>query len=161
MIRNILIGLGLLILGAAFGRWAAPSKVVEKEVIKYQDKIVEKIVYQKDTTEHHHKVTIKLTKVLPDGTRTTETKIYDSDDINIVQNGSTDKIDVKTGETTTEKTTEYTKDQYLLLASQKLNISDKTTSFGLGVNKRFLGPIYLGVFGFADRTIGASIGLSF
>lgn len=161
MIKNILLALGLLIVGAAFGRWAAPSKVVEKEVVKYQDKIVEKIVYKKDTTEQKHKVTVSLVTIKPDGTKTIETKIFDDDNIQITQNKATDTTEVKTGEKDTEKTTTFAKDSYLVLVSQKINLEDKSSSLGVSFNKRFLGPIYLGAFGFTDKTVGASVGLSF
>lgn len=161
MIKNIAIALGLLILGAAFGRWASPTKVVEKEVIKYQDKIVEKVVYKKDTNEHKHKVTVSLVTIKPDGTKTIETKVYDDDNIQITQDSTTNKIDVKTGETTKEKTTDYARDNYSVLASRKFNIDDKSSDWGISFNKRFLGPIYLGAFAFTDKTIGASVGLSF
>jgi hypothetical protein len=161
MFKNILLALGLLIVGAAFGRFTAPSKVVEKEVIKYQDKIVEKVVYVKDTSEKKHQVTTTTVTTKPDGTKVETTVITFDDNTDTTQKNSDNKTDTSETDTTKEKTTTYAKDQYLVSISQKLNISDKNMSFGGSFNKRVLGPIYVGAFGFTDGTIGASIGLSF
>lgn len=147
---------------AAFGRYSAPSKVVEKEKIVYQDRIVEKKVYIHTKVKKNNKVTIRLVTIRPDGTKTIETKIFDRNEIDIVQKGENVKTDDITQTTDKEHITEYKQPDWLISAAYKIDTQNLTSGYawGLTMNRRFLGPIFGGAFGFTDRTFGLSLGLS-
>jgi len=162
--KNKIIAVVVLVaVSAAVGRFTAPSKVVEKEHVVYQDKIVEKKVYVKDKTTKKNTVTIKLTTIHPDGTKTVEVKTYDKDVIELAQNSSDAKDSSNSLDKTTEKTVEYKKTDTILSLGVKTNLTDLTSglSYGLNVQKRMLGPIYMGGFGFTDGSAGATIGIGF
>lgn len=161
MIKQILIGILLLGIGVAFGRYIAPSKVIEKEKIIYKDKIVVKKVLVKDQTIHNNKVTIRLITFKPDGTKTIETKTYDKTLIDIVQKDQTKEINDSSGSSEKDKTIEYKKDEYLVSINVKTPINMLSPNYGVSINKRFIGPIYIGAFGFLDKTVGLSLGLAF
>ncbi len=154
-------GLLIILVAAAIGRFTAPAKVVEKTVVQYKDKIVVKKVFiaAKDTKKNV--VTIRITTVKPDGTRTTETRRYDRSEIELTQRENTDLVEDKTGNTTTEKTTEYSRDNTLISLATRIDTDAGGQTYGLFINRRVLGPIYLGAFGFTDRSFGLSGGLSF
>jgi hypothetical protein len=42
-----------------------------------------------------------------------------------------------------------------------LQLNDPTPVFGLEINRQFIGPITLGVFGLTNKTFGVTMGLSF
>jgi hypothetical protein len=159
--KKILIVTILIAAAAGFGRYTAPSKVVEKEHIVYQDKIVEKIVNVKDTSHKDNKVIERLTSIKPDGTKTIATKIYDKSDVEITQKNTVNKTEDVTQDTEKSKTVDYKKDDLILSAGYKLTIPSGDPAWGLLFNKRLIGPIYIGGFGFTDKTIGASVGVSF
>lgn len=148
---------------AAFGRFTSPTKVVEKEHIVYQEKIVEKKVYVKDKDIKKNVVTIRLVTIKPDGTRTIETKTYDKSEIEIVQKGGSEKTDDVSKETDKTKTAEYKHDEFLISLGAKMDASNLSgaPTYGLLLNKRLLGPIYVGAFGFLDKSFGVTAGLSF
>ena len=160
---KVIISLVVVAGAVGLGRFTAPSKVVEKEKIVFQEKIVTKKVYIKDTSKKVNKVTIRLVTIKPDGTRTIETKIFDKSEIEITQKGESIKSDDIKQTTEKEKTTEYKHDDLLISFGAKVDPFNATTglSYGLFLNKRLLGPFYMGIFGFTDRSVGASLGLSF
>lgn len=150
--KQILIALGILVFGVAIGRFTLPAKVVEK--IVYQDKIVERRTELKDVKRKDNKIIIKFEKILPDGTRTIETKIIDKDVVDVVDNNTDTKTEDKSS--TTEKTITYDKTSLLLSVQIKNNMQ-----YGILINKRLLGPIYINGFGFLDKTFGLGVGLGF
>lgn len=160
MVKQILILLVVLGVGVAIGKFATPTKLIEKEVIKYVDKIVEKKVYVKDTSKKNNKVTIQFVKILPDGTKTIETKTYDQSVIEITQNEKTDTNKETNIDKTTEKVVEYRHDDWMISLGVKTD-STWTNNYGVIVNRRILGPFHLGAFVFTDRSFGANVGISF
>lgn len=156
MVKKILLLIGILGVGAAIGRWTSPTKIEVKEHIVYQEKIVEKKVYVKDTQQKNNKVTIKLVTILPDGTKKIETKIFDRSEIEITSRSDTNTETNTTIDSSKETVTEYSKPEWFFSGMATTN-----STYGLGINKQFLGPIFLGGFGFTDRTLGLSVGLSF
>jgi hypothetical protein len=161
MFKKVLIIVGILGVGVAVGRYLTPTKIQEREKIVYQDKIVEKKVYVKDTNKKVDKVTVKLVTILPDGTKTIETKTFDKSEIEITQNGITTKDETKTVDKSTEKVVEYQKDNTIISVAGKNTTNSLDLTYGLMVHRQVLGPLYLGAFGFADKSFGASIGIGF
>ncbi len=148
MIKNILIGIAILVIGVAVGRFSGPSKVIEKEHIIYQDKVVDNTVKEKKD----NKVYTRVEKDAPDGTRTITTNITDKD----VTNVQDVKTDVSSTITDKSKTTTYSKTNTLISGGVNNN-----GSYSLMVNERILGPFYVGGFLFTDKTYGVSVGISF
>lgn len=146
----------ILSLGYGVGRYFTPPKVVEKEKIVYKDRIIEREVKVKSTSKKNDKVFTKNTVTKPDGTKYVEVKITDKSKI---------KSDFKRTGTRQEnisldKTEESKQTNYLISLGAKFNLGEfGLPIYGVNLNKRILGPIYLGVFGFTDKTIGVSLGL--
>lgn len=154
MFRNILIGLGLVLLGAALGRFALPAKVVEKEHIVVQEKIVVKEVESKSVDKKDNKVYIHIITTKPDGTKVEETKIVDRDStITIDKTAKDSNIDTSII-TDKQKTTEYESNVLVALGM------DTNGSYDVSIQKKLLGPIYMGVFGSTSKILGISIGFS-
>jgi hypothetical protein len=118
-------------------------------------------VYVKDTTKKTNKVTVKFVTIKPDGTRTIETKTYDTSLIEITQNGSINTEKDTTTDTTKEKTVEYSKNEFLVSIGVQSNIQQLQPSYGLHIEKRLIGPVYLGVFGYTNGSGGLNLGLGF
>ncbi len=159
---KVLLGAAALATAATAGRYTVPTKVVETEKIVYQEKIVIKKVYVKDTSKKVNKVTIRLVTIKPDGTRTIETKIFDKSEIEIVTKGESTTTDDITKETDKTKVAESSHDNTIVSLGVKMDVTAPAQgySYGLLLNKRLLGPITGGAFGFTDGTAGASLGLS-
>lgn len=160
---KILAGLVVALAIFAAGRFTSPSKVVEKEHIVYQDRIVEKKIFVKDTSKKNNIVTIRLVTIKPDGTRTIETKTYDKSEIEIVQKDKEQKQEEKDKTIDKEKTTTYAKNDTFISLGSKIDTRNLTSgiNYGLFLNKRVIGPLYMGVFGFTDASGGISLGLGF
>lgn len=154
MKRKILIVIISLTVGAALGYYALPSKIVEKEVIK----IVEKKV--KDTTEKENKNKIKIITevIMPDGTIKREIKEIDKGIITIDASEIIDKDTTKDK----EKIVEHKKNNLMVYASIGTRIGkiDKPT-YGIGVQKRLFGPIWLGAYATEHKDVALTLGLSF
>ena len=159
-----IVAVALLILGAgiAIGRFSLPAKVVETEKTVYKDKIVEKIVYVKEKSEKRDLVTIRLVTIKPDGTKTIETKIYDKSQIEIVQKVQSEIVKETDKSTETSKTTEYSTKDWFVAGLARTNLGGiSKPDYGLSVNRRILGPFYLGAFGFTNKDLGAAVGVMF
>lgn len=155
---KVLISLLVIAASVAVGRFSLPAKIVEKEKIVFQDRIVEKQVDSSNTTTNKHVDTIVTKK--PDGTTITETK----DDSVVLNNtvDKTDKTDTTKSTTDKEKTTTYDKGTFLVSASIKANLTSSAGwAYGAIVDKRVIGPFHMGAFGFTDSTFGMSVGIGF
>lgn len=177
-------GIVLFVGGLAVGRFGTPAKVETKTVTQVveKEKIVEKIVYVKDTSEQDKTNDNKkqqihiIEKTLPDGTKTKETFILNEDtkyvevDKSSHEDTTTDKVVDKEKDT---KTTTDTKTQtavadwrisgmagvnYGSVADMKLK---DAMIYGGVVEKRILGPIYMGGFGTTSKEVGLTLGLQF
>lgn len=162
MISNIKKYIPLILLfvfGLAVGRFLLPSKTITKietrtvEVIKWKEKIVK--VQSKDV------ITIITEETRPDGTKIVRKEIRDKSITNIDKDksGSKDKESV----TKEEKIVEYNKDRLIISALVSINAFKPQDAFnyGVGINSRLLGPIWLqgGMFTSGQAQVG--IGLSF
>ena len=161
--KKVLIVSGIFIGGAAIGRYSLPAKVVEKEKIVYQDRIVEKTVEVKDTKKKDNKVYTRTEKTTPDGTKTVETKITDNDVSETADNTKLNKAQDTTTTTDKEKTVTYNNQSTLISVGAKMDTANSTAgvTYGLFVSERVIGPLYMGVFGFTDRSFGISAGVTF
>lgn len=132
--KSILIFLILFGIGYGVGRYTTPEKV--------RTEIVEKEVVKKDV------VTVIKEIVNKDGTKTTETIIKDK------SQSQTDSLNLS--ETT------YSKSKYkinAMVGSQNFDFVNPV--YGLMVQKRFIGPFFLGAYGTNKKDIGLTVGFEF
>jgi hypothetical protein len=155
----------LLIAGLAIGRFTLPAKVVTKtqiqvqtqEVVKWQTKYVE-------NQDDHKNTTIIETKK-PDGTDVIETHISDSEDTSVNSSSGGSNSTQTSEKETQSKTVTYAKNDWHLNAlaspSGDGKLIDGKMSYGGQVERRIMGPFYLGAFGLQNSTFGVSVGVSF
>lgn len=161
---KILIGLALLIGGFMIGRYSTPTKtvtkieekIVTKEVVKWKVKKV------KDESKNLEKIIVE-TK-MPDGTIRKETRIVDKGVVRVDTTKDGSKSTETSKVTKIEKTeTNQNNDWHVSALAMPKNgdYTNKELSYGLHVERRIIGPFYLGVFGVTDSGAGLSIGGSF
>jgi hypothetical protein len=157
-----------LAIGVGFGRLLAPSKVqiVEKEKIVE----VEKKIYVKDETKKENKdkkkrtVIIRITK--PDGTIEERTEIVEEDN-SIIAIDTKEKSEEKKKtekEKLKEKIVKNKKPDWMISALASSNMKDIKSlqpDYGISVQRRILGPVYLGAFGITNKQVGLSVGFQF
>jgi hypothetical protein len=150
LIQFILVAL----VAFAFGRWAAPTKVItETKTVE-----VEKSKETKSVDKDVHKVTKVKTKKNKDGSEETET--VTEEDTSTKSDAKKSASDVSSSENREEKT--YGSPRTFVGVSSKLNLSGpQYVSYGAIVVRPIIGPITIGVFGFMDGTVGGSVGLTF
>ncbi|MEO5367568.1 MAG: hypothetical protein H7831_14680 [Magnetococcus sp. WYHC-3] len=152
--RNIVIlSLISLAIGGAIGYFFTPTRTVTKVEVKEVVKVVKET--QKD--KKNDKIVIVVETVLPDGTKKKETKIVDKGTITI----RSDETSEKQVETKTEKVVEKEHDSLMIYAFGNTNVFNPSLEYGLGVQKRVVGPFWLGAFGSNKVNIGLTLGISF
>lgn len=143
------LAVGSFLLGAATTYYARPAKVVTKTEVR------EKIITVTEKEKHDDVVTVHQEVDRPDGTKVIRDVTVDK---------SVFKEEQKTDETLSRsetKTVEQGGAQWNLRAMAALSLRAAPPVYGGGIERRILGPIYLGAFGFSNGTAGVSIALSF
>lgn len=156
LIKKYLPYIIILAIGGAFGFYYAPEKVKTK--IEYKEKIVEiekeKIVeVNKRRTSTH----IIMTEY-PDGKKVTETFIID-ESIELIE-VEKEKIVYKDKVIVKEKEINKKKADWLVKASMQVLPYDSTI-YTLDVNRRILGPIFLGASVNTKLDTNVGVGLEF
>jgi len=130
-------------LGYSFGRYVQPAQVQ----IKTQVQIKEVEVARKNV------VTVTHEEKKPDGTMIIDTRIEDK---------STETTKTDTKEKTTETITNL-KPQWKVqgLAGISLDKSFVGEVYGVGVERRIIGPIFVGVYGKTSKEVGLSLSVEF
>jgi len=175
---TVFIAVACLVIGVAFGRWAAPEKVeYKKEIVEVTKEIVvEKKVFIKEEIKKEDKKKTKIVKKItkPDGTIIEET-IESEEDSSFVGNTEKDQTDSssesessKSKTTEKETTNDKKKLQVSILAGLEVDKSTENDPFGnykyvYGVHAAysFFGPISVGAFGTTSNQLGLSVGISF
>lgn len=134
---KLLIGVLLVLIGYAFGYYTLPEKVVTKTVTDVKTV----------TVTQHDVETVVVNK--PDGT--TETKIIDH---------STDTTKSEDTSVST-KTIENGKPNWKVSVQGSTKHPELQYFYGAQVERRILGPIFVGAFGNVDKTVGLTVGLEF
>lgn len=136
-----------LLTSFALGRYTVPTKTTEtKDTSTTEDKTTDK-------TKHKKVTIVETTK--PDGTKTKTTVITEDTDTHKTDDSATHEIDTK------ETVRGDSKVTISLLGAIQVNDLTQGIVYGLSATKPVLGPITIGVFGLTNKTVGASIGLSF
>lgn len=159
--QKILIVIATLLVGVGVGRYSLPAKIVtevetkiaEKEVIKWKEKRV--------TEKQNDKSVVIIETRLPDGTVRIEKHILDKGTVKIDSNKAGESSKDSTTDTKSSTTVEYSKRAWHLaaLVSPSLTGPVPSLSYGLLVERRILGPFYLGAFGLTNKTVGFSLGM--
>lgn len=164
-----LAGAALIAIGFAFGRYATPEKVVTKVEERVVEKVVEKVKEQTTKTEDKNLVTIIEETILPDGTIKRTTKIVDKSQLSSEEKRFESTETARASERTSETTiTSKSKDWNVALMAG-VNTDDdlfkKQIGYGLVVQRRILGPVYIGGygngFGSSSQSFGITLGGSF
>lgn len=95
---------------------------------------------------HNNVQTIIKEVVKPDGTKETTTEITDT----------STKTDMAKNETISEA-----KSQWMFDVGARENFSDRDIFYDLQVQRRILGPFFLGVKASTDKSVGVSLGMEF
>lgn len=133
----VLMGSLLLVIGYTIGYLTIPQKIVTKTVI--ETKTV--------TVTQHDIQTVVIEK--PDGTKTTTTIDKSVDTSKSVTDESKTKV-VENG-----------RPQWKVAIDLSPNNSQLEYFYGARIERRILGPIFVGAFGNTDKTFGLSIGVEF
>lgn len=177
-VQLVLVAIALFAGGYGTGRWAQPERVVEKTVEKeklvdkivYQDRVVEKVVYVK--VEAKHRRTETRTETKPDGTKV-ETKVTDvktDTKVDVDKDKTEEKIvyrdRVVEKIVEKEKLVQAKKIDWLVHAGVGISVPTflgkpqqgipgmRGSVVQLGVDRRVIGPLFLGVFGDSQGTVG-------
>jgi hypothetical protein len=139
---QIIGGILLIAIGYGAGRYVQPAKVVTK---------VQTVTVTNDVV-HDHIVTVTHTVVQPNGEKDTTTTTSNESIID-------DQTSTKTNSSTV---TTYNKPQWKVqgLAGLSLN-SLSTPIYGIGVERRILGPVFVGAYGKSNSEAGLSLSLEF
>lgn len=126
----------VFVVGYSVGRYAAPAKI--------QEKIVEKEVEKKDN--NIRTVTVVVEK--PDGTKTSTTT-QDDKSTDVVNDSKSDSASVAN------------LPDWKVSGGLGYNFKEISSVYMVGVERRIIGSIALGVFGVTDGTIGLSVSVGF
>jgi len=140
---EILIVIAVLVVGYGFGKYGQPQKVVTKT------DTVTKTVY----VDHVNTVTVVKEVDKPDGEKDIDTTTTDT---SVVDNNSTTTA-------TTDKTVTNSKAQWRVEGLYGPQISSSTVGpvYGVGVERRILGPIWAGAEGTTDHRVSLKVGIEF
>jgi hypothetical protein len=171
-----LIVIVLLAVGYAFGRFTTPNKVVTQTVTKIQtqtvvqfkDRIVTKVVYVKAKQTALAKDIVTTTTKKKNGEVTTVTHEHEQYDTStqIAKNTDITKTDVNKVNTTTDtqtistKVIENSKPDWQLHVLGGIDLTHSFNPiFGGEVDRRILGPIFVGAWGLSNGSAGLSLSL--
>jgi hypothetical protein len=134
----ILVALGL---GYSFGRYAQPAKEVIKTV---------EVVKTVETVKHD---TVTITKQIkkPDGSTETDTTTTDKD-VDTTNTSMTDK---------TSETITNVKPQWKATGLLGYNVSTFQKVYGAEIDRRIIGPIFIGAWANTQQTGGVSVSIEF
>ena len=145
MENKVYLVFGIMLAGAYFlGRDHSPERVVVKTQTVYVDKIVEVEKKVEDT------VTLERIKVKANGETLTIRKIQSK------AKTETKKDQVTASQSNASQVVENRKDKTTVLLNLDLN-----RNLGVSVSRPVLGPLTIGLFGFFDGRVGASVGIQF
>lgn len=143
MKNYVIAAIILVVMGYAFGRYMQPAKVEVKEV-----EVVKQV-----TTENKNIVVTQVETVNKDGTKTIKTVTEDKSTTKVQENRTTES----------DKITSSQKPQWKVsgLAGVKIDDLKSRLVYGAAVERRILGPVFVGVWGNTERMAGVTVGLEF
>jgi hypothetical protein len=161
----VILSILLVSTGYAAGRYIAPEKVVTKIETKVEIKEIIKWKTNLSKDEKKDKEIVIIETIMPDGTIKREKRIIDKGTIKLDLSKQSEK---DSSTTKSEKKQEIKiknspdwKLSGMVLVSPKSQIIDSGLTYGLLIERRIIGPFYLGAFAINNGAIGASIGVTF
>lgn len=152
----------------ALGRYSNSYTLKQSDAKQAESSIVKK---DNDKTEVEakkdiHKETTTVSKVLPDGTKETTTKVVEDThaDSNTKKDSKSSEVGLNKESEVASKTIERgdQKTTISVLAGVSLfNSNEPAIDYGLSVTKPVLGPIAIGLWALKSGTVGASCGIQF
>lgn len=151
----------VLLIGGALGYAILPTKTITRVETKEVIKEVEKKSSETAKNKQNDKVVIVVETILPDGTRRKETKIVDKGTITIDTSSNSETQKESEKESKSEKVVDRTSETliYGIAGVNTSNLGDGP-DYGLGLQKRLLGPFTGGFFGMKSGRAGVTLGLS-
>lgn len=157
-----------VLLAFAGGRYSNPAKVTEVERVVYKDRIVEKIVEKRVEVEAKTKVVYRTKVITQEGeTRIVEVEKEDTHkDTNVAID--TNKDTTKEGTAEKTKVTEYAKPQWKIGALVGYDFSPVPgldiahgLTLGVTVERRLIGPVWIGAWALHTGAVGGSLSVEF
>lgn len=170
LLVQIGVGLLLLVLGAAAGRYFAPTQVKTETKIEYQDRIVEKEVIRWKTEYVTVQAKAERTRIVsvekPDGTKivVTESQTEEATKTATQTNAEASRdvqAETRVAETVRKETT-FLRPQNTLTLMGGTGF-DLKLSYGAMYTRQFLGPVGIGVWYMkgSDHRAGVNLSLQF
>lgn len=160
--RLIIAGIVVFSAGAAVGLYSKPAKIVTKTETQTVTQVITKTVEVDKTDYHKNKVLVETTITKPDGTVIRKREFVDKSEIVTNDQTNTDSNSNSSTKTSTETSKTYASDKVsvrALVARNMDHISEEL--YGVGVDKKLIGPFTVGAFGLTDKTLGLSLGMNF
>lgn len=149
-------------IGIIVGKYTIPAKVVVKTEEKIVTKEVIKWKEKKVKNESKDKEVVIIEIKYPDGTVRKEKRIVDKGTLRIDYSKEGSKESTKTEERKTEVSQINSKyDWHVSGMVSPKDFSKDSIEYGLSVERRILGPFYLGIYGTTNRSFGGLLGVSF
>jgi hypothetical protein len=145
---QLIIAAILIVIAFAFGRYTTPDKVVVKTEIK--EIIVEKESAKKDVAISE--TTEEIIIIKPDGTKIVKKKNKKEEK----KKEETNKESVVAKEEKHEEIKEKAKPQWGIGGMYQ-----PSSVYGLVIDRRIIGPVFLGVWGKSDLDFGLSVKVEF
>lgn len=146
---KVLISIVALTTAFAAGRWTTPVKIkTEIKTVTVKEKV-------KGTEKEIHRETTITETTYPDGRKEVKTVIVEDSTKSTTSKENTNKDKTENQETT------YATAKVTISALGGFNLSDPTPVYGASISKPILGPITIGAWGLSNKTLGASLGLTF
>lgn len=155
--RQWLLLAAALLTAFAFGRWSAPEKIkIQKQIVE-----VEKKSTTKDTeAERNKRKEITVTEVIrPDGTK--ETTTHTVEETTAVKKKAESDSSESNRASNETKEVEKSSSKTTVSLMVGTNLQNPKIVYGGSAYRPILGPVGIGLWGLTDKTLGASVGLTF
>lgn len=130
------------VVGFAFARYSTPEKIVVKT-----EEVVKEVIKEKRDV-----VIVKQMIERPDGTKETTERTEERTE-------NTTRTD---REARTETKVDNKKPDWMFAVTAGISADrDAERTYGLSVQRRILGPVFLGAYGDTGKNVGISVGLEF
>lgn len=129
------------VVGYAFGRYVQPARI----------EIRTETVTKEVETKHNNIVTTEHTVKQPDGTIITDTEIKDT-------SFETKK---ETQDVKSDTVVQNAKPQWKVNLMSNFQAGPLSYLYGASVERRILGPVFVGAFGNVDQKYGVTVGIEF
>ena len=158
----------VLALGAAFaaGRFLAPDKVItQTEVVEVEKEVIREVVKESETESVQlERQTHTIITERPDGTKITEIFEVNKDTI-VIDRRSEQGFEVDT-ETESEisdiRIVERSRPQWKVgTMAVTSSFEEFSVDYGLTVERRMFGPIFMGVTGVQNQGVGLTLSIEF